>query len=47
MLGRQLLHTIINDKQTSISTIELNKGVYFVKILTSDGSVVVRKVVKN
>ena len=47
MLGRQILHTIINDKQTCISTMELNKGVYFVKIQTSDGSVLVRKVVKN
>lgn len=47
MLGRQLFHSVVNGKQTNISTTELNKGVYFVKIYTSDGSVVVRKVVKN
>jgi len=47
MVGRQLFHTVINGKQTNISTMELNKGVYFVKIQTSDGSVFIRKVVKN
>ncbi|RLD68201.1 MAG: hypothetical protein DRI84_00310 [Bacteroidetes bacterium] len=47
MLGKQVYYNQFSGKQININTSELRKGFYFIKLSSSEGSVIVKKLVKN
>jgi hypothetical protein len=47
MLGKQVYSSQFSGKQININTSELMKGFYFIKLTSSEGSVIVKKLVKN
>ena len=47
MLGKQVYYNQFSGKQLNINTSELIKGFYFIKLTLSEGSVIVKKLVKN
>lgn len=47
MLGKQVYYSQISGKQIKLSTTELKKGMYFIKLITNEGKVFNKKIVKN